>query len=265
MTNVSGKEREIERLNALIDGELDSKARAETLDAVAAEPALARELSALGKLKAVVEDSVEAPDIALPAGSRNMKRLRRPALALAASLVLAAVVGLSWVLFGQGSAQDGVPVAWAVEAHRSWDLSATQPESSALLRSVGVRADAYVPDLSAARLSIVHVGSRPAVGGGKALMVGYRGTRGCKVTLLVSSAPAGMTRKPVSFTFEQVHAVAWAAGNLGYMVLAEGMAPARFRLIAESIRQASLKHLPLDDRTRTALAQSRAASPPCAA
>ena len=262
---MSGKKLEIERLNALIDGELTSKERAELLDAVAAEPALARELSALGKLKAAVEDSVETPDIALPARSRNMKRLRLPALALAASLVLAAVVGLSWYLFGHGSTLGGVPVAWAVEAHRSWNLSAPKSESPVLLRSVGVRADAYVPDLSAARLSIAHVGSRPTANGGKALMVGYRGTRGCKVTLLVASAPAGMTRKPVSFTFEQVRAVAWAANNLGYIVLAEGMAPARFSLIAESIRQASLKHLPLDQRTRTALAQSCAASPPCAA
>jgi hypothetical protein len=58
-------------------------------------------------------------------------------------------------------------------------------------------------------------------------------------------------------------AYAWRVGGLGHVLLAEGMDPGRFQLIAETLRDATVKRLQPDPRTRVALHRSRAESAPC--
>ena len=58
---------EEERLVAYVDGELDAAATAEVAKAVAEDPALAREVAALSRLRSRVAESVEAPPISVPA------------------------------------------------------------------------------------------------------------------------------------------------------------------------------------------------------
>lgn len=260
---VSVGEQDRVRLNALLDGELDTAARAELLDRVANEPSLARELSALGRLKSVLADSMEVPDIPLPAPRR-----RRPLLAaaLAAGLALAAVTSLVWLQRDPDPSPGGASVAWAVEAHRAWTPAPGQKASEGLMRPARAAADAYVPDLSAARLFVAYVGERQASGGGRALVVGYSGTRGCRLTLVVSRA-AGKTLgdAPAGFDIDGVLARGWRVGEAGYIVLADGMGGPRFALIADSVYRASLERLPLDGPTRMHLARSRARSEACRA
>ena len=132
-------------------------------------------------------------------------------------------------------------------------------------RPANARLDAHVPDLSAAKLRVAHIGELKTPDGMPALVVGYLGTRGCRVTLLVDPAPTGLGEKAIKFRVDQLYGMVWRAGNLRHVILAEGMAQGRFRLIAETVRRSSLERLPVDEPTRTALAHSRAVSPPCAA
>jgi anti-sigma factor RsiW len=242
---------EFEGANAFIDGELDREGRSEVLARAARDPRAAQELADLNRLKAVLEDSIEVPEIPLPA--RAGKTRRRLALALAASLVLMASPGPS----------EGLPVAWAIKAHKGWRGAPDRP-AAPRLRPASLMRNAYVPDLTAAKLAIAHIGEIKAPGGVPALVVGYSGTRGCRVTLIVDPAPKDLGGSAMFFETEGLLAMVWRAGPLRHQILAQGMDPTRFRMIAESVRRGSLDHLPLDKRTRLALARSRASSPPCA-
>jgi len=255
---------EIDRalLSAYVDGELDAARAADVMEAAAANPALARELSALARLKASLGESVEVP--ALEIGLAAPVRRRRYALAACvALLVAAAAVALSLVLIGGTSSSD---LAWVRAAHASWTGTAAANGAAVPLRvsDRDIVPGAYVPDLAAAKLSIAHVGETRGPGG-RAMVVGYRGSRGCKVSLIVARGAGRFSRDLEPLAIAPHRGFAWRAGKLDYLVVAEGMAEARLALIAKSIRETSLRRLPLDPATRTALARSRAASAPCRA
>jgi len=257
------RQQKFERSNAFVDNELDRKARGEVLEDSARDPRLARELSNLNRLKSAIEDSVDVPDIELAAPMGRRWTGRRAAWATAACLALFAVAGIGWMVV-PFAPDHGVPVAWAIETHGSWQNGGVRPDSGALLRPAHARLNAHVPDLSAAKLYIAHISDRRNPAGLPALVVGYRGTRGCRVTLLIDRSPGKLGDKAINFEIDRLRAVVWKAGSLRHVILAEGMAPRRFKLIAETVRRTSLERLPVDDRTRIALARSRAASPPCA-
>lgn len=252
-----------ELLNAYVDGELDAARAADVMEAAARNPALARELSALARLKASLGESVEASpvDIALapPAGRR-----RYAVAACAALLVAVAAAALSFVFFGGAASGD---LAWARAAHKSWTRTAAAAGAAVPLRVSGSRAaivpGAYVPDLAAAKLTIVYVGPARGPGGSDAMVVGYRGTRGCKVSLIVTRSARRLTKTLETLAIAPHRGFAWRAGRLDYFVVAQGMAAPRLALIARSVRETSLHRLPLDQGMRTALARSRATSAPC--
>ena len=256
---------EFERSNAFVDAELDRDAHGAVLAAAAREPRLAKELSDLTRLKSALEDGIEVPEIVLGGGSA--RRARAPmALALAACLALAALTGIGWWWLAPPAASShGIPVAWAMEVHQSWRDGGADSAARPLLRPATARLDAHVPDLSAAKLRVAHIGEIEAPGGARALVVGYLGTRGCRVTLLMDSTPSDLGAAATYFETGGLLAMAWQAGPLRHLILAQGMDRGRFRMIAETVRRASLDRLPVDQPTRMALAQSRAESPPCAA
>jgi anti-sigma factor RsiW len=262
---VMDKKKSFERSNAFVDDELDRRDRSEMLRAAAGDPRLARELANLDRLKSAIADSVDVPDIELPAAPVRRTGRRRVVLALAASVVLMVAAGLAWSIIGPARPNHGVPVAWAIAAHNSWQETDAASRARAMLRPASLRLNAHVPDLSAAKLRIAYIGESTAAGGQPAMVVGYRGTRGCRVTVLIDDLPGGLDDKAIFFRVDKLIAMVWRAGKLRHVILAEGMAEPRFRLIAESVRRTSLERLPLDDSSRMALARSRAQSPPCAA
>lgn len=259
------RKQDLERINAFVDGELDPAARAEVIREAADDEAFARELIAHERLKATVADTVDMPDLELPAAPR--RRRIAPALAsIAASLVLLITGAIGWMVYdGRNAGTGDLALDRAIEAHRSWTANSSRGGAIALVRPASSTINAYVPDLSSNGLNINHVSERRAPGEDRLLVVGYLGSRGCRVTLLARIAPVEPQAQPVYLEIGPVRAYSWRAGRLAYRMLAEGMATRRFRLIAASVRKASLNHLPLDPDTRLALAQSRAQSPPCAA
>jgi len=257
---------DFETLNAYVDGELDLARRAEIADAIAREPHLARQVAALSRLKSEVSGSVETPDLGIDLPDR---RPRRRTLAIAAGIVVAfAAAGAIFV-----TTVSDAELAWAVNAHESWagqpDGRLAEPRGEVALAALSrVGASAYVPELTAAKLRIAHVARVAGPAGGDAVLVGYRGTRGCKISLLVAPDTADAARSspaPEPFDAGALHGYRWRAGGFAYVILADGMAKARFSLIAMSVYRASLERSPLDPETRMALARSRAESPPCMA
>ncbi len=253
-----------ELLNAYVDGELDKGTTAEVARAVADSPLLARQVSSISHLRSALADGVDAPPLSVaapaPAG--------RPRAAIAASIAFLIFVAGSVLVstYDRSLKADLLQHAW--QLHNGWSI-----DQKAMLTNTGiVRAnyaktipEVYIPDLSAARLSLVHVAVKPFSGSRKALLAGYRGSRGCKISLTVFPAPLSLGEEMSAIRDEKNEGYAWRTGSVGYILMSAGMDSERFRMLAASVRQTSLQHLPFDKQTRMALRESRDNSAPCLA
>ncbi len=254
----------LETLNADVDGELDAAAAAEVAKAVAEDGELARQVAALTRLRSAVSESAVAPPLAISdprsTGSRTF--------AIAASIGFALIVAGSVLLFGLGrdTGLDWQARAW--QMHQGWsngDVAEQTRPAILLARHADIVPGAYVPDLSASRLSLVHVGAVPFADQQRALMAGYRGTRGCKISLLIFSSLGAQGEELSPFRNATNGAYSWLAGSLDYIIMTDSMDSDRFRLLAESVRHSSRRHRPFGQKTQTALRESREKSPPCRA
>ena len=261
---MSDRRTTFEMLNTYVDGELDTAAAAEVARAVAEDPALAREVAALSRLRSAVAESIEAPPLSVPASPSTPGRRT----AIAAGISFALFVAGSVLVFNldRNPGADWLARAW--QLHRGWsieDVSAQIRPGLLLAQYAEAVPGAYVPDLSASRLTLVHAAVAPFTGKRRALLAGYRGTRGCKISLLVfrSLGALGETLRP--FRDGNNEAYGWRAGPMGYVIMSDGMDTGRFRLLAESVRHTSRQHVPFDEETRIALRQSRDQSAPCIA
>jgi anti-sigma factor RsiW len=249
-------------LGAYVDGELDVEERARIAEAVAQDPEVARQVMVLSRLKSTVSGAMDMEAIDLP---HIPARRRRWVYGIAASLLVVVLgAGAIWLSLGGGlDGQNGLDRALA--AHRSWS---TAKQGEALKLKV-VRASvpdklrfAFVPDLSSARLQLVHSSILQGQNG-PALLTGYAGSRGCRVTLMATAAGSDVGHKFAFSKHAGVTSAQWRAGSMDYVMLAKGMAQQRFHMLATSVFQASLKAVPISPETRVALARSRAESKPC--
>jgi hypothetical protein len=257
-----------ETLNAYVDGELDTGHAAEVSRAIASNSELARQVAVLSQLRLSIAESIDTPLLKLPvqssSGGRNVKHF----------LVAACVAGLLAVgafLLEKASVGDTVaewiPSAW--EIHQAWDIAATDvPYPNNLgdlvkVSLIGGLVESYVPDLTSAKLTVAYVSKDVLYRGQQSLLVGYTGTRGCKVSLLVTGESAPLSDELTFFQRDQVSLYGWHVGHLDYMLMAEGMASERFRSIANAVYESTKIRLPMNPSTQTLLAESRAKSAPC--
>ena len=253
-----------EMLNTYVDGELDAAAAAEVARAVAEDPALAREVAALSRLRSAVAESIEAPPLSVPASPSTTGRR----IAIAASITFTLFVAGSVLVLNldRNSGADWLARAW--QLHRGWSIEGVKAQTRPSLlfaRYAEAVPGAYVPDLSASRLSLIHAAVVPFPGKRRALLAGYRGTRGCKISLLVFPSLGALGEALSPFRDGKNEAYGWRAGALGYFIMSDGMDSGRFRLLAESVRHTSRQHVPFDEETRIALRESRDKSAPCVA
>ncbi len=265
-----------ETLNAYVDGELPTGEAAQVARALARDRSLADRVASLTQLKAAVQETVRnlehTVEIVMPG---RLRRNWRPA-ALAASLMLAAAVGLAaFFMPWQGQR----PEAWVVQAHSLHDAWVVAPEVTQLdIGGVVLVAQAgggrflraYLPNLTSAKLTLTRVETvvlpqGSGLAGGVALHAGYRGNRGCKVSLLILPSGETLPRELTRRDDAALRAFAWRAGPLGYLLIAEGMDEARLELIAATVHRTTLENSPFDAETRTALRESRERSAPCLA
>jgi anti-sigma factor RsiW len=261
---MSDRQITFEMLNAYVDGELDTATAAEVARAIAEEPALAREVAALSHLRSTVAESVEAPPLSVPVPPSTTGRRA----AIAASIAFVVLIAGSVLVSNLDRNVDTDWLARAWQLHRDWSIESVTAETRAkliLAHDTEAVPGSYVPDLSASRLSLVHLTASSFTGERRVLLAGYRGTRGCKISLLVFRSLGALGEALSPFREGKNEAYSWRAGPLGYVIISDGMDSGRFRLLAESVHHTSRQHIPFDEETRIALRDSRDKSAPCTA
>ncbi len=254
----------LERLNAYVDGELPTGEASAVAALVAESREVAEMVAALSRLKAAVQegfapDPLELPEVPRPAG-------RLPAIAAC----LAFLVFLAGTAVTHLASLPGKP-SWMAQAwvlHEAWRGQAAgggdQARPGAFLTAVsGFAAGITVPDLSAARLRLVRARAADGPAGAQALHLGYEGSRGCRISLFLVAPFRTLPPRLTDYGDGTALAYGWRVGGAGHLLLARGMDPERFRLIAESVHRATLEAAPFDAETRNALARSREESRPC--
>ncbi len=260
---------DFETLNAYVDGELDVAQSAAVARAIAADRELARQASNLSKLRSSIVECMEIPEIAMPKSGKARKRSSGSRLAVMVA------AGLAFLILASGSLikyqmERSMQAQWfspAWNIHTAWVLPVAgfdvETLSPKLERAAGVLSHAYIPDLSSAKLYLAYTSDQYAIGGQAALLVGYAGTRGCKVSLLMVPTSVSLSEELTYFERSAKTAYGWQAGELDYILMAEGMDTKRFKTVAEAIYKASFERLPVDNKTRMALVESRNTSLPC--
>lgn len=256
---------DLETLGTYVDGELDVEDRARVAEAIADDPKLARQVMVLSRLKSAVADAVDVQPVSLPP-IPVLRNARRMAIAVFA----VAAVGLGALYWQWVSPRNLAEDVMLAAAHASW-LSGTDIASTgALSRPVHASAafaNVYVPDLTASRLKIAHVGLSTLAERDR-LVVGYEGTRGCRITLIVHEVSPGkagdLTDTPLVWKRDGKLLAKWRVGGLDYAMVSSGMTRKRFDLIVDNVAAATVRHAPFNTDVRTALAESRAQSKPCA-
>lgn len=287
-------------LNAYADGELSAAQAAGVACAVAEDPDLAREVAALARLKATVQEEgraqipagltelsgrAEGPDATAQRrrgnGPRPVWRVLGGLAAALALVVLGAALLYSpepqperpaWLDFAQQLHEDwagtvgsgGGMVGPGEPTDQTTDSAGDLPTADHLLASLSrLGPAAMVPDLSSARLTVGYL--RPLSSAyGEGLHVGYRGTRGCRVSLIIMDGAGNLPETPTALGGgPERHA--WRVGRLGYVLMASGMDPQHYAVILETVHRASRSAEPIGPETRTALRTSRSRARPCAA
>ena len=124
----------------------------------------------------------------------------------------------------------------------------------------------YLPDLSAAKLSLAAAAPFAVDGPPDGLILQYTGTRGCRVTYIAFPGEGfALDESLTRFENGGLTGFGWRVGAISYALLAQGMDPDRLAVIAANVHAASRLHRPFDDAARTQLAQSRADSRACTA
>jgi anti-sigma factor RsiW len=227
---------DLQRLNALIDGELPPAEHAALAARIAAGRDLAHAHATLARLKACVVDGANQGPAPQVARSR-MSPCKRPA-GLAAAAAAAAVLVLGIV----AEYRERVP-----ESH-------PQRGTTAIVLAA-LPASPVIPDLAEAGLVLVGT-EVETVAETPLLLAAYRGPRGCRLELRVHAAAA--TVPPTRGTSRR----AWAAGDLGYELVAFGMPAERFAAVADAAQAATRATRPLEP-TVTRMRQARRSAAPC--
>tara|TARA_B100000315_G_scaffold233897_1_gene247453 strand:- start:1318 stop:2106 length:789 start_codon:yes stop_codon:yes gene_type:complete len=254
-----------ETLNSYVDGELNAADTAEVAAAIAHDPHLARQVAVLTKLHSSIIETAETPEIEQLHAPAKRSRTG-PGLLAAGIAFLIFISGA--VLISSSFDRPVLPQWYEVTANalERWpDRPSEKAPVMEITEPAGSFAEAYVPDLLAAKLFINHVEEKTVSVLGSLRVIGYRGTRGCRIVLTIFADGGSF---PVGRTFLQdgnIQAYAWRAGRLGYAMIADGMDAERFNLVVKTVHETTLRRLPLDAKTRVALGESRQRSVPCLA
>lgn len=245
-----------EMLNAYVDGELARGDAASVARAAAENPAVAAQIATLRELKAGLADVAPGREIKLPAsGGVSLTKVVFAAAASVAIFVIAASLYLLPVTEPEGK-------QWAhflQSQHRAWTFANDERDAKPL--PVSGPASLLPLNLESSRLTFV--GHEEIKFFGQVILrTGYKGTRGCRVSLFV--LPAGIVLDEKSFATSLLMRK-WDIQNQGFALMADGMAKKRFEGLAKAVEKALRAGSGLDRRTRQQLAQARRTSPPCRA
>lgn len=229
------QQQDLERLNALVDGELPPDERAVLAGRLASERDLARAYATLARLKATIGDTASAADCpAFEVPRRRKSRLWRP-LAIGGGLAAALAFGV-FVAIPRPADTEG------------------PAEGPTAITLASLPAGTTVPRLDTAGLKLTGLAIDP----GQVPLVSatYRGPHGCRLDL--RAWPVGATPPETAGTDHH----RWTAGNLVYELTAHGMPTTRFALIAgaaEGQTTSNADHQRIAQRLR----EAGHGAPPC--
>lgn len=250
-----------QKLNAYVDGELAPADAAEVAARVADDRRMASVVATLTRLKAVTAAA------ALEGASMAVVPMRPPgrrrwAMAAAAALVVAGAAG-ALVGLDRPDARVAALVerhlAWASQDERTFVDSATAAHILVAMGRLGITAE--IPDLTDAGLQVARISVLDPSGAAAGLHVGYVGNRGCRVSLVIE--PAAADRLPAAAQSSSAEYASWVVKDVAYSLIAVGMHPPRFAMIAARAEAATRDRAPLAEPMREALRDQRDASPPC--
>jgi anti-sigma factor RsiW len=232
-------------LNAYHDGELALGQRAELERRISASAALAAALAEIRSVSSALKGLRPEPV------AQGRGRYFRP-LAIAASITLALLV--TGAVY---NSRPGAPVtaaAWHAEFLSQSYPAATETATGGGLVPAGYFGPVGAPDLSLANLTLVD----QRQGRNGALALHYAGRNGCRLTVT-----AGFGTDMLTASDADIRSRFWSVGSVDYLVLANGMDPARFAAIASYIRQLAER----SDKSETVLAMRKATKDavPCTA
>jgi anti-sigma factor RsiW len=232
----SERTRDLERLNALVDGELAPVERAELAARLAVDRELAAAYATLAQLKAAVAATAEdCPAIELRPPRRPTARGRLAALAACAALA----VGVGLFAAGDWFARDGA-------------LATAEGPTAITLASLP--AGTTIPRLDTAGLKLIGLAFNP--GSVPLFTASYRGPHGCRLDL--RAWPVG-AHAPAASGSSLRH---WVVGDLVYELAAHGMPAWRFAIVADGAEQQT--RVGADpDRVDRRLREANRGAPPC--
>lgn len=205
----------LERLNALIDGELPPAEHAALADSIAAGRDLAQAHATLARLKACIVASAEqAPAGGIDISGVDVKRRPRPLVGWAAAAAAAVLLGL--VTFYPDQEPEETP----------------RRDMASFVTLAALPVAPVIPDLTNAGLTLVG-GEVERFGKASVLVAAYRGPRGCRLELRVHDtsvpmAPTGGTSR-----------AAWTVDDLTYELVAFGMPAGRFDTVSSAAEAAT--------------------------
>ncbi len=248
-------------LNAYVDGELPPATMARVATALATDRELARQMAELRRLKSALFASAPGP---CPPIDLRLRRRWRP-LPVAASVLAAAL--LITLLAGLPGPGQRDPLGRVAAAHQTWLETPVSAQSvtGRLLKSNldRLRLDAYIPDLAPAGLRYDGI-RRLGRGEGAGLHVGYLGSHGCRVSLVV--LPGGGHRLGAGirvFEHPAGRVYGWRVRDNAFYLMAPRMDPARLAQVVLVVQRMTRAHTPMDRHTTLALNQARTSARPC--
>lgn len=274
---MSRLEKDWERLNAYVDGELAPNEAATVARRIAQDPGAAETAAALSSLKSALLEQTQVPkdfEILPPAAAEKKPALWHAVHSAAAAAVLVVCMATG-ALWHWDAARDGDAdlhaASWHQEAakiHGNWVAKKTdeRPPSLNIPATAALTApEIRIPDLSDSGLTPILLEAEAHLGSMTGYRVGYGGTQGCRISFFVLQGDGEIPAHLAARKEGGPQALAWRHNQAHYLLLAEGMAEARFDLIARTLRNVTADWRPLAPEIRTALQQNRQASAPCTA
>ncbi len=264
-----------EALNAYVDGELAPNEAASVARDIAQDPGTAETAATLSCLKSALLEQADPPgdfELLPPTATDRKPPFWRAAhtAATAAALVICMAASALWHWdTSRDDTADIQRTAWhqeAIDIHRDWIANRTNERPPALnipATAALTAPDLRIPDLSDSGLTPVLLQAEAHLGSMTGYRVGYGGTRGCRISFFVLQGDGEIPAHLKARNEGAPQALAWHHDQAHYLLLAEGMAEARFDLIARTLRNVTADWRPLTPEIRTALQQNRATSAPC--
>ncbi|WP_120498441.1 hypothetical protein [Kiloniella sp. EL199] len=267
-----GESPDWEILNAFVDGELSPSQEAWVKNCADNDPEIASEISRLVVLKNALAGSALTSSNEQISDTEERKTVGYRQVAGGVSAI-AAIIVLLVVVFPLGYFSSPDFEHWARDRHK--DLSRQSFVVSKLeykpLIAAAASGTLQAPDLTGSKLYLVDL-SIGTFGHDDAIVMHYRGLRGCRISLLVT--PLLNDQKRVDSEIEErssdrlgpekLISDFWNGERFRFALLATGMERKRFDSIATYLKLEGERNLPSsNDEAQYAMQQVYAQSTPC--